>query len=88
MDSAAFYFRVVPTSVLTPQYSIQTNFSRKQTLWRGRILGRNWDKSLQSFSPFFYSLSPPLTEFTPPPPSKMCLKLVCNINIVFWKPQV
>ncbi len=49
---------------------------------RGRILGRNWGKSLQSFSPC-YSHSPLITDFTPPPPlSKSGLKLVCNVNIV------
>jgi hypothetical protein len=31
----------------------------------GRILGRNWDKNLKSFPPF-YSQSPLLTDFTPP----------------------
>ncbi len=50
---------------------------------RGRILGRNWDKSLKSFPPC-YSQSPLLTDFTPHPPlSKSGLKLVCNINIVY-----
>ena len=44
---------------------------------RGRILGRNWDKSLKSFLPC-YSQSPLLT----PPLSKSGLKLVCNVNIV------
>jgi hypothetical protein len=49
----------------------------------GRILGRNWGKSLRSFPPC-YSQSPLLTDFTPPPPppSKNGLKLVCNVNIV------
>ncbi len=49
-------------------------------LW-GRILGRNWDKSL----PPCYLQSPQLTDFTPPPPppSKSGLKLVCNVNIVY-----
>jgi hypothetical protein len=51
---------------------------------RGRVLGRNWDKSLQSFS-LCYSQSPLLTDFTPPPPSpfeQKWLKLVGNENIV------
>jgi hypothetical protein len=48
----------------------------------------NWDKSLKSFPPC-YSQSPPLTDFTPSSPlSKRDLKLVCNVNIVYWKPQV
>ncbi len=35
----------------------------------GRILRRNWDKSLKSFPPC-YSQSPLLTDFTPPPEQK------------------
>ncbi len=43
----------------------------------GRILGRNWDRSLESFPPC-YSQSPLITDFTPSPsPSKSGLKLVC-----------
>ncbi len=34
---------------------------------RGRILGRNWDKSLKSFLPS-YSQPPLLTDFHPHPP--------------------
>ncbi len=51
-------------------------------LW-GRILGRNWDKSL-SFPPC-YSRSPLLMDFTPPPLpwSKSRLKLVWNVNIAY-----
>jgi hypothetical protein len=46
---------------------------------RGRILGRNWDKS----SPPCYSQSPLIRDFTPPPPFKKSgLELVCNVNIV------
>ncbi len=48
-------------------------------IW-GRILGRNWDKSLRSFPPC-YSQSPLQMDSTPPPPppvSKSGLKLVCN----------
>ncbi len=38
-------------------------------LFLGRVLGRIWDKSLQSFPPC-YSLSPVQTaDFAPPPPS-------------------
>jgi hypothetical protein len=50
---------------------------------RGRILGRNWDKSPKSFPPC-YSQSSLLTAFTssPPPLSKSSLKLVCYVNIV------
>ncbi len=42
-------------------------------------------KSLRSFPPW-YSQSPLLTDFTQPPPpplSKRCLKLVCNVKIVY-----
>jgi hypothetical protein len=48
---------------------------------RGRIPGRNWDKFFKSFPPCYF-----LTDFTPtplPPPSKIGLKLVCNVNIVY-----
>ncbi len=51
---------------------------------RGRILGRNWNKSLKTCPPF-YSQSPRLF-LTPPPPillSKSELKLVCNVKIVY-----
>ncbi len=55
----------------------------KDVLKRGRILGRNWVKSLESFPPC-YSQSPPLTDFTPlPPPCNSGLKFVWNINIVY-----
>jgi hypothetical protein len=48
---------------------------------RGRILGRNWDKSFKSF-PHCYSHSPLLTDFKPSSPLKeSSLKLVCNVNI-------
>ncbi len=51
-----------------------------QTVWptRGRILGRNWDKSLKGFPPS-YSQSPLLTDFTPPPPPLLA-KVVLNGN--------
>jgi hypothetical protein len=48
----------------------------------GQILGRNRDKSLQSFPPR-YSQSPPLTDFNPPPLSLSKSELVCNVNIVY-----
>ncbi len=56
--------------------------NKKSVETRGRILGRNWDKSLESFHPC-YSQSPLLT--VPPPLSKSGLKLVCNVNIVNGK---
>jgi hypothetical protein len=40
---------------------------RLKSLAGGRILERNWDKSLKSFLPC-YSQSPLLTDFTPPSP--------------------
>jgi hypothetical protein len=49
---------------------------------RGRILGRNWDQSLQSFHPC-YSQSPLLWIYPPPPLSKRRSKLVCDVNIVY-----
>jgi hypothetical protein len=54
-------------------------------LFGGRILGRNWNKSLKSFPPC-YSQSPLLTVYYPTPPptrAKVGLKLVCNVNIVY-----
>jgi hypothetical protein len=42
-------------------------FSTIALFSRGRILGRNWDKSLTSFPPC-YSQSPLLTDFTSPTP--------------------
>ncbi len=50
---------------------ISSNSSRRQSLFpfqRGRILRRNWDKSLRNFPPW-YSLSTLLMDFTPPPPT-------------------
>ncbi len=59
---------------------------RQINLTWGRILGRNWDKSLKRF-PSCYSPSSLLTDFPPPPPptpfSQSGLKLVCNVNIVY-----
>ncbi len=49
-----------------------------------RIRGRQWDKSLESFSPC-YSQSPLLTDLLllPPPPSKRDLKMIFNGSIVY-----
>jgi hypothetical protein len=50
--------------------------------YRGRILGRNWDKS-QVLRVFLLAIYSHLTDFTPSPLlSKSGLKLVCNVNIV------
>ncbi len=55
---------------------------------RGRILGRNWDKSLDSFL-HCYSQSPLLTDFVPPhppplpPEQKKWVETGCNVNIVY-----
>jgi hypothetical protein len=47
---------------------------------RGRILGRNWDKSFKSFPPCY---SQPPHDFSPPPPLiKSGLKLICNVQTV------
>ncbi len=52
--------------------------NKKSVKTRGRILGRNWDKSLESFPPC-YSQSPLVT--VPPTLSKSGLKLVCNVTL-------
>ncbi len=53
----------------------------------GRILGRNWDKSLQSFPPCC-SQSPLITGFTSSPPlNESGLKLIWNVNIVYGTSQ-
>ncbi len=49
-------------------------------LSRGRILGLDWDKSLQGFPPC-NPQSPLLKDFTPL--KKNGLKQVCNVNIVY-----
>jgi hypothetical protein len=56
--------------------------SREHKRFWGRILGRNWDKSLKSFPPR-YSQSPLLTDLNPPSPSKGDFKLVCNLSILY-----
>ncbi len=53
-------------------------------MYRDRILGRDWDKSLNSFPPCFsqsplLQISPP----SPPPAPEQGLKLVCNVSIVY-----
>ncbi len=71
-------------------YVLYIHTFQYRPIWKGstgRILGRNWDKSLKSFPPC-YSLSPLLTYFTlphppPPPRNKSGLKLVCNVTIVY-----
>ncbi len=53
---------------------------------RGRILGRNWDKSFPpcyAQSTLLTGGAPPPPPIPPPPPSKTSLKLVCNVNIVY-----
>ncbi len=54
------------------------------SVW-GRILGRNWNKSLKSIPPCRSQL-PLQTDFTPlaqPPLRKSGLKLFCNVNIAY-----
>ncbi len=74
-----------PTSCshVFPHEKRRALYKKYCTLYRGRILRRSWDKSLESFPPC-YSQSPLLTDFNPPPPPKKSeLKLVCNVNIVY-----
>ncbi len=52
---------------------------------RGRILGRNWDKSPKSFPPC-YSQSPLQMEFTTPEQKRFETGLLCKHCI--RKPQV
>ena len=51
-----------------------------QLVCRGRILKRNWDKSLKSFAIHSHLYKRILLPF---PLSKSGLKLVCNVNIVY-----
>jgi hypothetical protein len=60
---------------------------------RGRILGRNWDKSLKSFPPCDSQSSPLYTNgfYSPPPPpwAKVVWNWFSNVNIhCIGKPQV
>ncbi len=64
---------------------VETERTGRSYSSRGRIPGRNWDKSLKNF-PSCYSQSTLLTDFTVhPPQSKSDLKLICNVNIVYAK---
>jgi hypothetical protein len=66
--------------VKCPPFPTIIQWQRHKRFVRGRILGRNWNKSLKSFSPC-YSRSPLLQILLPPPLSKGCLKLVCNVIV-------
>jgi hypothetical protein len=62
-------------------YTFKTNSYSKCALYiqsRGRILGRNWDKSLKGFPPWFHSQQRILLPS--PTLSQSGLKLVCNVN--------
>ncbi len=59
--------------VCTAKCTVYVHFLYK---YRGRILGRNWDKSP------WYSHSPLLTNFSPPLEQKW-LKLVYNVNDIY-----
>ncbi len=81
----------IPVTEANDSFKLQYAESQRwsYTVYWGRILERNWDKSLKS-SPSCYSQSPILTDFTPPPQfSKSGLKLVCNVNTKHYirKPQ-
>jgi hypothetical protein len=67
---------VMESSVVMPRVTC-----RVASLNRGRILGRNWDKSVKSFPPL-YSQSHQLTP--PPPPSNSGLKLVCTVMQILY----
>ncbi len=73
--------------ICCPMSKCCDNSSLTVRVW-GRTLGRNWYKSLKSFS-HYYSYSPLLTDITPPPPPmrKSGLKLVCNVIIVYGNPK-
>ncbi len=93
-----FNAKLDPTSsISTCSYASSTNFLYALQLQvpappgssssRGRILGRNWDKSLKCFPPC-YSQSQRIL-LPPPIESKSGLKMVCNVNILYdaQKPQ-
>jgi hypothetical protein len=50
-------------------------------LYRGKILGHNWDNKSSEFSSLRFTIIS--TDFTPPPLEQSGLTLVCNINIVY-----
>ncbi len=56
-----------PFAEISVPLFFRKTFQWRPLLSRGRILGRNWDKSLKSL-PSCYSQSPLLKDFTPPPP--------------------
>ncbi len=72
---------------------IRQNISKYHTCWkniwfytfaacpRGRILGRNWDKSLRAFLLVILLLPPP-------PLTKSGMELVCNVNMVYGNLKV
>ncbi len=57
------------------------------SFYRGRILGRNWDKSLKSFSSFS-SQSPLLTNFTPTPQHCIRKPQVWGLSRVCTEPKL
>ncbi len=57
--------------------------AHKFPLYRGRILGRTWDKSLKSFPPCDSQSTLLSLHFYFPFLSKNGLKLVCNLNIAY-----
>jgi hypothetical protein len=64
-----FAFRTSPILLFAQGGTGEVGFVIRTLLGRGRILGRNCDKSLESFPPCF-SQSPLLTD-PPPPPAKV-----------------
>jgi hypothetical protein len=50
---------------------------------RGRTLGRNWDKSFQSFSSLLFTVTSTNGFYSLPFLSKSGLKLACNVNIAY-----
>jgi hypothetical protein len=65
--------------------SVWRFMAKLQQSW-GRILGRNWDKSLESFPPFYsQSSTNGFYPFPPPPSEKVVWNwfVQCKVNIVY-----
>jgi hypothetical protein len=86
ITTLAYYIQSTaqPTTLSYSQSTVHSFLSHPPAEVEFLDVNCNWDRSLESF-PHCYTQSPVLTDLTPhpPTPSKSCLKLVCNVNIVY-----